>query len=153
MGAKSLHMEEVIMSEKILCTGNERNDLAEAFAAEVASKYKSYLEFWRSTAVDDRNEYAMWTARIENEPGVVKERALKRIKSIMDNPQYNRKFYKKIWKVFVDWETIRIVPSTGFYKNLLGRDITNAFSVNVEYCISMRNQRLVQITHSQNVKL
>ena len=141
------------MSKKILCTGNERNDLAEAFATEVANKYKSHLEFLQATAVDDRNEYAMWTARIENEPGVVKERALKRIKSIMDNPQYNRKFYKKVWKVFVDWETIRIVPSTGFYKNLLGRDITNAFSVNVEYIISMRDQRLVQITHSQNVKL
>ena len=142
------------MQEKvILCTAETRDGLAEAFADVVAKKYKKHLEFWQASAVDDREEHAMWETRIQTEPDIVKERALKRIKSIMDNPQYNRKFFKKFWKVFVDWYTIRIVPSTGFYQNLLGRDITNAFSVNVEYIINMRKKNVVKITHSQNVNL
>lgn len=141
------------MSEKILCTVEKRDDLAAAFATVVAKKYKGHLEFWQATAMDDREEHLMWEGRIQSEPDVVKERALNRIKSIMDNPKENRKFYKKFWKFFVDWGTIRVIPSTGFYQNLLGRDITNAFSVNVEYLIRMRNKQIVQITHSQNVKL
>lgn len=142
------------MQEKvILCTSKTRESLAEAFAGVVAEKYKAHLEFWQASAVDDKEEYAMWEKRIQTELDIVKERALKRIKSIMDNPQYNRKFFKKFWKVFVDWDIIRIVPSTGFYKNLLGRDITNAFSVNVEYLIDMRKKNVVKITHSQNVNL
>lgn len=137
----------------ILCTAETRDGIVEAFAGVVAGKYKTHLEFWQASAVDDREEYAMWADRIQTEPDIVKEQALKRIKSIMENPQYNRKFFKKIWKVFVDWDIIRIVPSTGFYQNLLERDITNAFSINVEYQIDFRKKRVVKITHSQNVNL
>lgn len=140
------------MSEKILCTEKTRDGLAKAFADEIAKEYKRHLEFWQATAMDDREEFAMWAARIQNEPDKVRERTLNRIKSIMDNPQYNRKFYKKKFKIFVCWDTIRIIPAAGFFRNLLGRDITNAFSVNVEYLISMKDMNIVKITHSQAVK-
>ena len=140
------------MSEIILCTTKTREGLAKAFADEMAKEYKRHLEFWQATAMDDREEFAMWNARIQNEPDKVRERVFNRVKSIMDNPQYNRKFYKKKFKIFVDWDTIRIFPATGFYQNLLGRDITNAFSVNVEYLISIKNMNIVKITHSQTVK-
>ena len=96
------------MSEKILCTVKTWNGLAEAFADEVAKRYKSHLEFWQATAMDDREEYAMWAERIRVEPDMVKEYALDRIKSIMENPQYNRKFYLKKYKIFVDWSIIQI---------------------------------------------
>ena len=48
------------MSEEILCTARTRDELAKCFAEEVAKQYKSHLEFWQATAVDDREEYAMW---------------------------------------------------------------------------------------------
>lgn len=140
------------MSEKILCTVKTWDGLAEAFADEVAKQYKSHLEFWQATAIDDREEYAMWAERIKLEPDKVKERALSRIKSIMENPQYNRKFFMKKFWIFVDWTMIRIIPETGFYRNLLGRDITNAFPVNVEYRIDLTYMNIIKVTHSQTVK-
>ena len=140
------------MSEKILCTVKTWDGLAEAFADEVAKQYKSHLEFWQATAIDDREEYAMWAERIKLEPDKVKERALTRIKSIMENPQYNRKFFMKKFWIFVDWTMIRIIPETGFYRNLLGRDITNAFPVNVEYRIDLTYMNIIKVTHSQTVK-
>lgn len=140
------------MSEKILCTVKTWNGLAEAFADEVAKRYKSHLEFWQATAMDDREEYAMWAERIRVEPDMVKEYALDRIKSIMENPQYNRKFYLKKYKIFVDWSIIQITPSTGFYRYLLDRDITSAYPANVEYRIDMTKMNIVQITHSQTMK-
>ena len=140
------------MSEKILCTVKTWDGLAEAFADEVAKQYKSHLEFWQATAMDDREEYAMWAERIKLEPDKVKERALSRIKSIMENPQYNRKFFMKKFWIFVDWTMIRIIPETGFYRNLLGRDITNAFPVNVEYRIDLTYMNIIKVTHSQTVK-
>lgn len=140
------------MSEKILCTVKTWDGLAEAFADEVAKQYKSHLEFWQATAIDDREEYAMWAERIKLEPDKVKERALSRIKSIMENPQYNRKFFMKKFLIFVDWTMIRIIPETGFYRNLLGRDITNAFPVNVEYRIDLTYMNIIKVTHSQTVK-
>lgn len=140
------------MSEKILCTVKTWDGLAEAFADEVAKKYKSHLEFWQATAMDDREEYAMWAERIRIEPDRVKEKALSRIKSIMENPQYNRKFYLKKYKIFVDWSIIQITPATGFYQYLLERDITGAYPVNVEYRIDMASMNIVQITHSQTMK-
>lgn len=140
------------MSEKILCTVKTWDGLAEAFADEVAKQYKSHLEFWQATAMDDREEYAMWAERIKLEPDKVKERALSRIKSIMENPQYNRKFFMKKFWIFVDWSMIRIIPETGFYRNLLGRDITNAFPVNVEYRIDLTYMNIIKVTHSQTVK-
>ena len=140
------------MSEKILCTVKTWDGLAEAFADEIAKCYKRHLEFWQATAMDDREEYEMWAERIRNEPDKVKENALARIKSIMEKPRYNRKFYLKKYKIFVDWSTIRIAPTTGFYQNLLERDITCAYSVNVEYHIDMTKMNVVQITHSQTMK-
>ena len=140
------------MSEKILCTVKTWDGLAEAFADEVAKQYKSHLEFWQATAIDDREEYAMWAERIKLEPDKVKERALSRIKSIMENPQYNRKFFMKKFWIFVDWTMIRIIPETGFYRNLLGRDITNAFPVNVEYRIDLTYMNIIKVTHSQTGK-
>lgn len=140
------------MSEKILCTVKTWDGLAKAFADEVAKQYKSHLEFWQATAMDDREEYAMWAERIKLEPDKVKERALSRIKSIMENPQYNRKFFMKKFWIFVDWTMIRIIPETGFYRNLLGRDITNAFPVNVEYRIDLTYMNIIKVTHSQTVK-
>ncbi len=141
------------MSDIVVCEVRTREGLAEAFAVEVAKKHKSNLEFWKATAMSDKEEYAMWEARIHNEPDIVKERAFNRIMSIMDNPQYNRKFYRKVWMIFVDWSTIRIVPSTGFYRNLLARDITNSIPANVEYLISMKDMSITQIIHSQSDRL
>lgn len=140
------------MSEKILCTVKTWDGLAEAFADEIANSHKRHLEFWQATAMDDREEYEMWAERIRTEPNKVKERALAKIKSIMENPQYNRKFYMKKFKIFVDWSTIRITPATGFYQHLLERDITSGFPVNVEYRIDMTNMSIIKITHSQNMK-
>ncbi|MBQ7409905.1 MAG: hypothetical protein IJW20_00790 [Clostridia bacterium] len=140
------------MSEKILCTVKTWDGLAEALADEIAKKFKSHLEFWQATAMDDREEYAMWAERIRLEPDKVKERALAKIKSIMGKPQYNRKFYLKKYKIFVDWSTIRITPATGFYQYLLERDITSSFPVNVEYRIDMTSMNVVKITHSQAMK-
>lgn len=140
------------MSEKILCTVKTWDGLAEAFADEIAKRYKSHLEFWQATAMDDREEYAMWAERIRLEPAMVKEKALAKLKSIMGNPQYNRKFYLKKYKIFVDWSTIQITPATGFYRHLLERDITSAYPINVEYRIDMTSMNIVQITHSQTMK-
>ena len=138
------------MDKKILATVKTWDGLAEAFADELAKRYKSHLEFWQATAIDDREEYAMWAERIRVEPDKVKEKALARLKSIMENPQYNRKFYQKKFKVFVNWSMIQITPETGFYRHLLERDITSAIPVNVEYRIDMTNMEIIQITYSQN---
>lgn len=140
------------MSEEILCTVKTWDGLAEAFAEEIAKKHKEHLEFWQATAVDDREEYLVWAERIRLEPGKVKEKALSKIKSIMENPQYNRKFYLKKYKIFVDWSVVRIAPATGFYRYLLERDITSAYPANVEYRIDMTHMNLVKITHSQTMK-
>ena len=140
------------MDKKILGTVKTWDGLAEAFADEIAKRYKSHLEFWQATAIDDREEHAMWAERIRIEPDKVKEKALIRIKSIMENPQYNRKFYLKKFKIFVDWNMIQITPSTGFHRHLLDHDITSAFPVNVEYRIDMTSMDIVQITHSQNAR-
>ena len=45
------------MSEEILCTARTRDELAKCFAEEVAKQYRSHLEFWQATAVDDKEEY------------------------------------------------------------------------------------------------
>lgn len=139
------------MSGEILCTARTRDELAECFAAEVARQYKSHLEYWQTTAVDDKEEYAMWGTRIQHEPDTVRERVLNRIRSVMANPQYYRKYFRKVLKVFVDWDVIRIIPQTGFYQNLMARDITNAFSINVEYLINLKDMTVVKIVHSERV--
>ena len=59
------------MSEEILCTARTRDELAKCFAEEVAKQYKSHLEFWQATAVDDREEYAMWTADLLQEDSII----------------------------------------------------------------------------------
>ena len=141
------------MSEEILCTARTRDELAKCFAEEVAKQYKSHLEFWQATAVDDREEYEMWGVRMQYEPDTVKERVLNRIKAVMANPQYHRKFFRKVLKVFVDWDVIRIIPKTGFYQNLLARDITHAFPINVEYLINLKTMTVAKIIHSERVHL
>lgn len=141
------------MSEEILCTARTRDELAKCFADEVAKQYKSHLEFWQATAADDKEEYAMWGARMQHEPDTVRERALNRIKAVMANPKYHRKYFRKVLKVFVDWDVIRIIPLTGFYQNLLARDITHAFPINVEYLINLKTMTVVKIIHSQRVHL
>ena len=142
------------MSEIILSTVKTWDGLAEAFADEIAKQYKSHLEHWHATAMDDREEQAMWEERIKNEPDEVRKKAFNRIKSIMGNPQYNRKYFVKKYVIFVDWSTIRITPATGFYNNMLdsGKDITSAFLVNVEYRIDMTEMRVIKIINSQTIK-
>ena len=88
------------MSKEILCTAQTREELAECFAEEVAKQYKCHLVFCQTTAMDDQEEVAMWEVRIQNEPATVKERVLNRIKSVMANPTYYRRYFKKVWKVF-----------------------------------------------------
>lgn len=142
------------MSEIILSTVKTWDGLAEAFADEIAKQYKSHLEHCHATAMDDKEEQAMWVRRIEIEPDLVKKKAFERIKSIMGNPQYNRKYYLKKYKIFVDWTMIGITTSTGFYSNLIqdGRDLTYAFPVNVEYHIDMTEMKIIKIIGSQPMK-
>ena len=140
------------MREIILSTERSWNGLAAAFADVVAEQHKKHLEFCHATAMDDREEYAMWAERIRVEPEMVKENAMDRIQTIMGSPQYNRKFYLKKYKIFVDWSVIKITPQTGFYRYLLERDITSEFPVNAEYRIDMSSMKIIQITHSQPMK-
>ena len=90
---------------------------------------------------------------MQHEPDTVKERVLNRIKAVMANPQYHRKYFRKVLKVFVDWDVIRIIPKTGFYQNLLARDITHAFPINVEYQINLKTMTVAKIIHSERVHL
>ena len=141
------------MSGELLCTARTLDELANCFADEIAKQYKSHLEYWQATAVDDREEYAMWEGRIQREPDTVRERVLNRIKAVMANPQQYRRYFRKVLKFFVNWNLIRIVPSTGCFQNLLARDITHAFAVNVEYLINLKEMKVVKIVHSQKVHL
>lgn len=141
------------MSEIILSTEKSWDGLAEALAEEIAKQYKSHLEFWHATAMDDRAEQAMWTERIKLEPDKVKVKAFSQIKSIMGSPQYNRRYYQKKYKIFVNWSMIQIMRDSGFYKTLLNdRDITHAFPINVEYRVDMTKMSVIKIIHSQPVK-
>ena len=83
------------MSEKILCTVKTWDGLAEAFADEVAKQYKSHLEFWQSTAMDDQKEHAMCADCRKLVPEMLRKIALANIKSIIENTPYPRKFYLK----------------------------------------------------------
>lgn len=142
------------MSEIILSTDKSWDGLAEAFANEIAKQYKSHLEHWHATAMDDRKEQTMWKEKIRVEPDEVKKKVFNRIKAIMSNQPYYRKYFLKKFKIFVDWSVIRITPATGFYKNMLesGDDITHAFPVNVEYRIDMTEMKVIKIVNSQPVK-
>lgn len=141
------------MSEIILSTVKSWDGLAEAFAEEIAKQYKMHLEFWHASAMDDKAEQAMWEKRIKEEPDLVKTAAFNHIKSIMGSPQYNRRYYQKKYKIFVNWSMIQITNKSGFYRNLLpGKDITQTFPVNVEYRIDMTQMSVIKVVHPQTME-
>ena len=139
--------------QKVLFESNSLEELANAFADEACRKYLNHLEFWHSTAVDDKKEYFLWEKKIQSEPQQVREAALNRILWIINNPHKNRRYFKRKF-LFRDYTVISIVPSSGFYNGLLnGKDISYAFSANVEYIINLSDFTLIKKIYSQFTRL
>lgn len=137
-----------------LFKGKSVEDVARGFAQIVSYNYASDLRFWQAIAIDDKDEYEDWGVKIKNEPGIVLQNAYDKILNIIRNPQENKKYYKRRWKFFTSKKVIRIVLSSGFYRDLLpGENVESSMQENVEYILNIKKMTIVKRTHSQFVTL
>lgn len=145
-----MKVEDKTMSEKTFWSCNTVRELAQTFAEIVKQNYLSDLKYWLATARDSPYEFKQWNMRIKKEPNKVKRNAKRKILKIMKEPKENAKFYKRISR-FWNYTVISITKSSGFYDDLLkGKNIGNAFAVNVEYIIDETGLTIVKNVYSQD---
>lgn len=128
------------MSEKTFWSCSTVKELAQTFAEIVKQNYLSDLNYLKAIARDSPYEFIDLETKIKKEPNEVKSNAQKKILRIMQNPEINERFYKRIFRFFRSKNIISITKSSGFYNNLLkGVKIENTVAVNVEYIIDKRS--------------
>ena len=121
--------------------------LARNFGEEIGRAYKEELFFCKATFKDGRDEKEMWEKRIEKEVPIVAENAYRKVLEIMNDPRQRKKYCLRKWLgLFRDKNILNINHENGFFDDLLlGKDLKNFFSVNVEYRIDMKNLSFAKI--------
>ena len=81
--------------EEEIFSGATVEEVAAEFAKIVERNYVKRLEFCQATSVDDREEYRYWEYRKNNEPDEVYKATEKKILTIIQNWESNKKYYLK----------------------------------------------------------
>ena len=136
------------ISRNTIFKGRSLKKLAAEFGNVAKRKYQSSLEFWKATAVDDRQEYAEWKQKIKTDPPEVGKNAKNKLLDIMRGGDEEKKPY------LTNENVLLINPASGFYDDLLPHDpiVRNRFSSNVNYLIDMKNFTIVEeiLPHQQD---
>ena len=140
--------------EEEIFSGATVEEVAAEFAKIVERNYVKRLEFCQATSVDDREEYRYWEYRKNNEPDEVYKATEKKILTIIQNWESNKKYYLKERFFFRSKDEISITRSSGFYDDLYSGDaVKYSVCVNVEYLINIRDLIIFERIYTQGTKL
>lgn len=124
------------MTEERVFVGKNQEEVAKEFARLIKDTYQRSLLCLMEMYVDEYEEYAKYNEMLQSQCTVVYERAYKRIKDIMHNPDpYDRHFYK-MYGPFKSFHIIEISPNGGFFLDLDDYNEARKFmAANVVYVI------------------